>query len=431
LIARFQGDGSAEGMPVEAAEGEGTGLDALAEISRLSSLLAERDAAVVARDASLADRDSLISAKDAALTDLDALLSERDSLLASRDSEIERLSRLMAAAEAAATGHRHMQTAQLAALAEKDAEIARLTAAQTSSTTSSTASAASTSAPASTTSTLAAPSAAGTAGPAVAGSTPDAEQTAEVETAAFAAALDDDLQRIEGIGPRIAAALRRSGIRRYSDLAEADEQTLRRALGAAGLSFAPSLTTWSRQARLLAGGDEAGFEALAERLTAGRETGPRSGSLPIQGAGPDRSAPAVTIEAPTLLDVAAVEAGVDGASASGGSPATGTSTTAGTPQGDGLEDGDTAPDVYDLERIEGIGPRIGAALREAGIRTFRQLADAEITTLQAALERAGLRFAPSLPTWSRQARLLADGDEAGFVALTEQFVAGRDVSGNA
>jgi predicted flap endonuclease-1-like 5' DNA nuclease len=83
----------------------------------------------------------------------------------------------------------------------------------------------------------------------------------------------------------------------------------------------------------------------------------------------------------------------------------------------------------DLERVEGIGPRIGAALRQAGIHTFRQLADADTATLQAALERAGLRFAPSLPTWSRQARLLADGDEEGFIALTDQLVAGRDVPG--
>jgi predicted flap endonuclease-1-like 5' DNA nuclease len=89
--------------------------------------------------------------------------------------------------------------------------------------------------------------------------------------------------------------------------------------------------------------------------------------------------------------------------------------------------GDDEPD--ELERVEGIGPRIGAALRGAGITTFRLLADAETETLQAALEQAGLRFAPSLPTWSRQAALLADGDEAGFVKLTESLVAGRDISG--
>ena len=79
--------------------------------------------------------------------------------------------------------------------------------------------------------------------------------------------------------------------------------------------------------------------------------------------------------------------------------------------------------------MEGIGPRIGVALRGAGIDSFQQLADAEPATLQAALAQAGLRFAPSLPTWSRQAQLLVDGDEAGFQELTQQLAGVRNVSG--
>jgi predicted flap endonuclease-1-like 5' DNA nuclease len=83
----------------------------------------------------------------------------------------------------------------------------------------------------------------------------------------------------------------------------------------------------------------------------------------------------------------------------------------------------------DLERVEGIGPRIGAALRGAGIHTFAELAAADTATLQGALEKAGLRFAPTLPTWSRQAALLANGDEDGFQRLTRQLTGGRDASG--
>lgn len=81
----------------------------------------------------------------------------------------------------------------------------------------------------------------------------------------------------------------------------------------------------------------------------------------------------------------------------------------------------------DLERVEGIGPRIAAALRASGITTFRALAESDVASLQSALEAAGLRFAPSLPTWARQSRLLADGDEDGFLQLTEQLVGGRDI----
>jgi predicted flap endonuclease-1-like 5' DNA nuclease len=80
----------------------------------------------------------------------------------------------------------------------------------------------------------------------------------------------------------------------------------------------------------------------------------------------------------------------------------------------------------DLERIEGIGPKMAGALHKAGIRTFTQLASADEATLRQATESQGLRFAPSLVTWGRQAQLLADGDEEGFAELTRRLVAGRD-----
>lgn len=80
----------------------------------------------------------------------------------------------------------------------------------------------------------------------------------------------------------------------------------------------------------------------------------------------------------------------------------------------------------DLERIEGIGPQMAAALHQAGIMTYAQLADADEETLRAAIEARGLRFAPSLVTWARQARLLADGDEEAFADLTRRLIAGRD-----
>jgi predicted flap endonuclease-1-like 5' DNA nuclease len=85
---------------------------------------------------------------------------------------------------------------------------------------------------------------------------------------------------------------------------------------------------------------------------------------------------------------------------------------------------DVQPD--DLKRIEGIGPKMSAALIAAGIRTYRQLADADVDTLRAAIQAAGLRFAPSIVTWSRQARHLAEQDEEGFADLTRRLVAGRD-----
>jgi predicted flap endonuclease-1-like 5' DNA nuclease len=118
-------------------------------------------------------------------------------------------------------------------------------------------------------------------------------------------------------------------------------------------------------------------------------------------------------------------------------PATGIPAPAATPaaEADRSEAADAdgssqdASEEDDLLRVEGIGPRIGAALRDAGIHTFRELAEADTATLQGALEKAGLRFAPTLPTWSRQAALLADGDEEGFQQLTRQLAGGRDAFG--
>lgn len=178
-----------------------------------------------------------------------------------------------------------------------------------------------------------------------------------------------DLARIEGIGPKIAAALVEAGFHSFAQLAAADLATLQAATKAARITFTPSISTWAQQAALLSAGDEDAFKTLTDRLIAGREPG-------------------------------AMLAGDDEAAA----PA--------------------QPDP--LDRVEGIGPKIAAALIGGGIRTYRELADADVATLEAAISRASIKFAPSITTWSRQAALLADGDEDGFADLTRRLVAGRE-----
>jgi predicted flap endonuclease-1-like 5' DNA nuclease len=187
---------------------------------------------------------------------------------------------------------------------------------------------------------------------------------------------EDDLEIIEGVGPKFAAALRGDGLSTFNQIANADESRLRGALTKAGLSFAPSLPTWPQQARYLADGDEQNFRAYVQYLTAGREEGTGSGGI------------------------------------------------------QGLSGADVADDRDDdLERIEGIGPRFASALRAAGIRSFNRLSTSSSDELRNAIEAAGLSFAPSLTTWAEQASLLASGDEAGFKALTDKLVAGRDSGG--
>jgi len=80
----------------------------------------------------------------------------------------------------------------------------------------------------------------------------------------------------------------------------------------------------------------------------------------------------------------------------------------------------------DLKRVEGIGPKMEKALHAAGIDTFARLSEVSEDELRAAIEAQGMRFAPSIPTWAKQAAFLAAGDETGFEAYKDHLVAGRE-----
>ena len=106
---------------------------------------------------------------------------------------------------------------------------------------------------------------------------PQAAPAASVEPAPVAdpvpvaaVAVDDDLTRIEGIGPRIATLLKEAGITGFAALAAAHAEQLAAVLAAAGPRFRLAQpASWPQQAALLAAGDEAGFAALAAELKGG------------------------------------------------------------------------------------------------------------------------------------------------------------------
>jgi predicted flap endonuclease-1-like 5' DNA nuclease len=60
----------------------------------------------------------------------------------------------------------------------------------------------------------------------------------------------------------------------------------------------------------------------------------------------------------------------------------------------------------DLTKIPGVGPKMAMALAAAGITTFREVADADVATLRAAITASAMRPGPSLPTWPEKAKLL-------------------------
>ena len=80
-----------------------------------------------------------------------------------------------------------------------------------------------------------------------------------------------DLQLVEGIGPKIAAILIEHGINDLGQLAEAPVERLREILGGAGGRFRMAdPTTWPRQAALGAAGDWAALTQLQTQLKAGK-----------------------------------------------------------------------------------------------------------------------------------------------------------------
>lgn len=80
----------------------------------------------------------------------------------------------------------------------------------------------------------------------------------------------------------------------------------------------------------------------------------------------------------------------------------------------------------DLAKIEGIGPKIKSVLHDAGIKTFGDLAKADVTHLRKILTEAGLRVNDPT-TWPEQAALAAAGQWTELQRLQEQLDAGRRV----
>ena len=73
----------------------------------------------------------------------------------------------------------------------------------------------------------------------------------------------------------------------------------------------------------------------------------------------------------------------------------------------------------DLQVINGIGPVIEGLLNGVGIRSWADLAAADVDTLTSTLADAGSRFARYNPTsWPEQARALMAGDWALFESLS-------------
>jgi len=80
----------------------------------------------------------------------------------------------------------------------------------------------------------------------------------------------DDLVRLEGIGPRVAKVLNGAGITTFAALAHANPADIQKALSAAGLQMM-NPEGWIEQAKLAAQGDWTSLEKLQGELKGGRK----------------------------------------------------------------------------------------------------------------------------------------------------------------
>ena len=81
----------------------------------------------------------------------------------------------------------------------------------------------------------------------------------------------------------------------------------------------------------------------------------------------------------------------------------------------------------DLTKIEGIGPKISGLLQAAGIKTFADLAKAEVTVIQKILTEAGSRYRLANPeSWPKQAQLAAEGKWSELETLQDSLKGGRE-----
>ncbi|MDH7486950.1 MAG: DUF4332 domain-containing protein [Anaerolineae bacterium] len=241
----------------------------------------------------------------------------------------------------------------------------------------------------------------------------------------------DDLERIEGIGPRYAALLREAGITTFAELAASDEATLAAIIGAPAWRRV-DYAMWIEQARLAAAGEEAALAELQARLHR-REA---DNLTLIQGIGARTAAALRDAGIASLADLAAADeaqlAGIiEAAGVRGGDYAAWIEEARLRAAGRRVvrRRAVTAERVgipaQDLTAIRGIGPVFEQKFYAAGIGTYAQLAALSDDQIKAIIQpQEWQEF--DYESWNEQARRLAE--ETGTVGAVWNGVIPDDLS---
>ncbi|WP_233752598.1 helix-hairpin-helix domain-containing protein [Flavilitoribacter nigricans] len=191
----------------------------------------------------------------------------------------------------------------------------------------------------------------------------------------------DNLQIIEGIGPKIEQLLKNSGYTSWGALAAAEYDDLKKVLEDAGPRYRiHDPKSWPEQARLAAEGKWDELIQYQKFLDAGREN---TGDFESDS---------------KLEKLIAKKMGYS-----------------------------TNPN--DLKIVEGIGPKIEGLLHGAGIQTWSDLAATSVDRLREILAEAGERYRLADPTsWPKQAELAASGNWDELKEYQDFLSGGKDPS---
>ena len=249
---------------------------------------------------------------------------------------------------------------------------------------------------------------------------PPSMHTADAESGVEMTVTNDDLTKVYGLGDAMAESLQKEGVRTYAALADLSLDRLREIVEADGTSEASvNEETWTRQARLLADGKLDELNDYVDELRAedGNEV-----DVPATEAAP---APAAPVEEPAAEEPAAEKPVADEPAAAEEPETVEEPAAEAAPEAPAA---DAKPD--DLTKVYGIGKVFEAALHNAGITTFAQLAKADVETLRGAISDGSSTSdsAANEESWAEQAQLLADGDKDGFKAMLDKLRAEKKAS---
>lgn len=206
--------------------------------------------------------------------------------------------------------------------------------------------------------------------------------------------LDNNLQIVEGIGPKVEALLHENGVRSWADLEGKSSDELNAILAGAGLSMM-NPDSWPRQAQLAAMSDWDTLASLQHILNAGRKD-VGDGANPVKI---DRMA-----EKLGSARSANREAGINYAAIFGSD---------------------------NLQIIEGIGPKVAELLANNGVSSWADLASKSPDEIKPILEAAGSAYRMMDPSsWPQQAKLAAEGQWAALIEYQRFLDGGKATIGD-